>query len=142
MSRRFRVSTSMKPGSTAPYPDLLVGPGKAGDILRNSLFEVAEAGDGRDGPRLADVVSEIFGCRLLQPAYAAIPPLSSANIERSTKRQRLWRVTFIGYFHDGQWLSSGAAHSGVYVCTTVYRNSSTTFFAARATNEKGMNYPR
>ena len=75
MSRRFRVSASMKPGSTAPYPDLLVGPGKAGDILRNSLFEVAEAGDGRDGPRLADVVSEIFGCRLLKPAYAATPTI-------------------------------------------------------------------
>lgn len=56
-----------------PYQDMLVGQGKAGDILRNLLLEVAEAGDGADWQRLVEIVSEIFGYRLLKPAYAGAP---------------------------------------------------------------------
>ena len=56
-----------------PYQDMLVGQGKAGDILRNLLLEVAEAGEGKDWQRLAEIVSEVFGYRLLKPAYAGAP---------------------------------------------------------------------
>lgn len=56
-----------------PYQDMLVGQGKAGDILRNLLLEVAEAGDGQEWQRLEGIVSEVFGYRLLKPAYAGTP---------------------------------------------------------------------
>jgi len=56
-----------------PYQDMLVGQGKAGDILRNLLLEVAEADDGQDWQRLEVIVSEVFGYRLLKPAYAGAP---------------------------------------------------------------------
>ncbi|MFA7343594.1 MAG: AAA family ATPase [Terrimicrobiaceae bacterium] len=56
-----------------PYQDMLVGQGKAGDILRNLLLEVAEADDGKDWQRLVEIVSEVFGYRLLRPAYAGAP---------------------------------------------------------------------
>ena len=56
-----------------PYQDMLVGQGKAGDILRNLLLEVAEAGDGNDWQRLVEIVSDVFGYRLLKPAYAGAP---------------------------------------------------------------------
>ena len=52
---------------------MLVGQGKAGDILRNLLLEVAEAGDGNDWQRLVEIVSDVFGYRLLKPAYAGAP---------------------------------------------------------------------
>jgi hypothetical protein len=56
-----------------PYQDMLVGQGKAGDILRNLLLEVAEAGDGKDWQKLVQIVSDVFGYRLLKPAYAGAP---------------------------------------------------------------------
>ncbi len=56
-----------------PYQDMLVGQGKAGDILRNLLLEVAEAGDGNDWKRLEAIVAEVFGYRLLKPQYAGAP---------------------------------------------------------------------
>lgn len=56
-----------------PYQDMLVGQGKAGDILRNLLLEVSEAGDGSDWQKLVEIVSDVFGYRLLKPAYAGAP---------------------------------------------------------------------
>jgi len=56
-----------------PYQDMLIGQGKAGDILRNLLLEVAEAKDGHDWQRLEKIVAEIFGYRLLRPQYAGAP---------------------------------------------------------------------
>jgi AAA domain, putative AbiEii toxin, Type IV TA system len=63
-----------------PYQDMLVGQGKAGDILRNLLLEVAppespddNSRDGKDWQKLVDIVSEVFGYRLLPPAYAGAP---------------------------------------------------------------------
>jgi hypothetical protein len=35
-----------------PYQDMLVGQGKAGEILRNLLLEVSEQKEGRDWKRL------------------------------------------------------------------------------------------
>ena len=56
-----------------PYQDMLVGQGKAGDILRNLLLEVSESNGGRDWKRLETIVQEVFGYRLLKPVYAGVP---------------------------------------------------------------------
>ena len=56
-----------------PYQDMLVGQGKAGDILRNLLLEVAEADNGQDWKMLAGIASDVFGYTLLKPAYGAAP---------------------------------------------------------------------
>lgn len=56
-----------------PYQDMLIGQGKAGDILRNLLLEVAEAKGGQDWQRLERIVENIFGYRLLKPKYAGAP---------------------------------------------------------------------
>lgn len=55
-----------------PYQDLLIGQGKPGDILRNLLLEVHNA--GRDEwTALREEVEEIFGYRLLPPQYQGRP---------------------------------------------------------------------
>jgi hypothetical protein len=56
-----------------PYQDMLIGQGKAGDILRNLLLEVSEAKGGQDWQRLEKIVADIFGYRLLRPQYAGAP---------------------------------------------------------------------
>jgi len=56
-----------------PYQDMLVGQGKAGDILRNLLLEVAESGEKGYWQQLTGIVSEVFGYRLLRPAYKGAP---------------------------------------------------------------------
>lgn len=56
-----------------PYQDMLVGQGKAGDILRNLLLEVAEAGDGMAWDKLKRHIEEVFGYRLLKPSYDGTP---------------------------------------------------------------------
>lgn len=56
-----------------PYQDMLIGQGKAGDILRNLLLEVAEKKGGDDWRRLERIVADIFGYRLLKPQYAGAP---------------------------------------------------------------------
>jgi hypothetical protein len=58
---------------TRPYQDMLIGQGKAGDILRNLLLEVAEADDGNSWLELEKIVSEVFGYRLLRPVSAGMP---------------------------------------------------------------------
>ena len=55
-----------------PYQELLVGQGKAGDILRNLLLEIYQ--DNNDGwQNLTNLVEEIFCCKLLAPMYEGIP---------------------------------------------------------------------
>lgn len=56
-----------------PYQDLLIGQGKAGDILRNLLLEVYERDDKKDWESLRTRVEEIFGYRLLPPRYGGAP---------------------------------------------------------------------
>jgi hypothetical protein len=56
-----------------PYQDMLVGQGKGGDILRNLLFEVAEANGGVNWNRIQSVVEDVFGYRLIKPVYAGAP---------------------------------------------------------------------
>jgi predicted ATPase len=56
-----------------PYQDLLIGQGKAGDILRNLLLEVYERDDKADWQSLCARVEEIFGYRLLPPRYGGAP---------------------------------------------------------------------
>jgi predicted ATPase len=58
-----------------PYQDLLIGQGKAGDILRNLLLEVYQADKGKeeDWKQLCGRVEDIFGYRLQPPKYAGSP---------------------------------------------------------------------
>jgi len=56
-----------------PYQDLLVGQGKAGDILRNLLYEVFNQGDKGPWTELRDQIEQIFGYRLLEPQYEGMP---------------------------------------------------------------------
>jgi hypothetical protein len=56
-----------------PYQDLLIGQGKAGDILRNLLLEVFLNEDKKPWHDLCEDVEEIFGYRLLPPSYVGTP---------------------------------------------------------------------
>ncbi len=56
-----------------PYQDLLIGQGKAGDILRNLLLEVFEKEEKRDWEELVRQVEQIFGYRLMPPKYGGAP---------------------------------------------------------------------
>lgn len=56
-----------------PYQDMLVGQGKAGEILRNLLLEVSEREHGDDWKRLEGIIADVFGYRLLKPVYAGAP---------------------------------------------------------------------
>jgi len=55
-----------------PYQDLLIGQGKPGDILRNLLLEVYQAGGGQ-WRQLCQDIEELFGYRLLDPEYSGRP---------------------------------------------------------------------
>lgn len=56
-----------------PYQDLLIGQGKAGDILRNLLLEVYQHEDRSAWNSLGKHIEEIFGYRLLPPQYEGRP---------------------------------------------------------------------
>jgi len=56
-----------------PYQDLLIGQGKAGDILRNLLLEVYQQDDRTGWEALCREVEEVFGYRLLPPDYEGRP---------------------------------------------------------------------
>jgi hypothetical protein len=56
-----------------PYQDLLVGQGKAGDILRNLLLEIFQQEDKTSWNELCSSVEEIFRYRLLPPNYKEKP---------------------------------------------------------------------
>ncbi len=60
-------------GHDRPYQDLLIGQGKAGDILRNLLLEVYQKDDKTGWNVLCHEVEEIFGYRLLPPEYEGRP---------------------------------------------------------------------
>jgi predicted ATPase len=55
-----------------PYQDLLIGQGKAGDILRNLLLEVYQK-EGSNWEELCDQIETVFGYRLQPPRYAGAP---------------------------------------------------------------------
>lgn len=54
-----------------PYQDMLAGQGKAGDILRNLLLEVAE--NQESWSKLEKIIENVFGYRLLRPVYTGTP---------------------------------------------------------------------
>lgn len=56
-----------------PYQDLLIGQGKPGDVLRNLLLEVYEKSDKTPWQDLCYQIEQIFGYRLLPPAYEGMP---------------------------------------------------------------------
>jgi hypothetical protein len=60
-----------------PYQDLLIGQGKAGDILRNLILEVhrrsMEDKDDNGWDELCAHIREIFGYKLLAPQYEGRP---------------------------------------------------------------------
>ena len=67
-----------------PYQDLLIGQGKAGDIVRNLLLEVHEKHrkEGDDGwPCLCREIETIFGCRLQSPEYEGRPFILSEYLQ-------------------------------------------------------------
>ncbi|MDJ0763629.1 MAG: AAA family ATPase [Myxococcota bacterium] len=55
-----------------PYQNLLVGQGKAGDILRNLLLEIYTSST-ESWDELCSDIKTIFGCRLLSPEYEGRP---------------------------------------------------------------------
>ncbi len=54
--------------------DLLVGQGRAGEILRNLLWEVASAGDAPRWERLAKHMQDLFRIELIRPVYSPSRP--------------------------------------------------------------------
>jgi hypothetical protein len=56
-------------GLDRPYQELLIGQGKAGDILRNLLWELHQHSDKTLWPMMVESVERIFGYRLLPPQY-------------------------------------------------------------------------
>ena len=56
-------------GLDRPYQELLIGQGKAGDILRNLIWEVHQHADKSLWPKLVDAVERVFAYRLLPPQY-------------------------------------------------------------------------
>lgn len=98
-----------------PYQDMLIGQGKAGDILRNLLLEVAESDGGRDWQRLQNC----GGYLRLPLAQAAVcrRTLHNMSVSKGAARgRRLRRAASVGCFNDGERVSSGAAHPCVHVC--------------------------
>ena len=71
-----------------PYQDMLVGQGKGGDILRNLLLEVAESKGGKDWQKIEEIVEEIFGYRLLKPAYIGAPFITCQYLKGIPKGNR------------------------------------------------------
>jgi hypothetical protein len=60
-------------GMDRPYQELLIGQGKAGDLLRNLLWELYQLSDKSEWGRLVADIEEIFGYRLLPPEYEGRP---------------------------------------------------------------------
>lgn len=56
-----------------PYQELLIGQGKAGDVLRNLLWELSQHSDKTLWQELVDSIEAIFGYRLLLPEYEGRP---------------------------------------------------------------------
>lgn len=56
-----------------PYQDLLIGQGKAGDIIRNLLLEVYERREDGGWDSLRHRIEDVFGYSLLPPEYAGQP---------------------------------------------------------------------
>lgn len=56
-----------------PYQEMLIGQGKAGDILRNLLLEVSERHGGKEWAELESIIERVFNYRLLKPAYGGTP---------------------------------------------------------------------
>lgn len=67
--------------------DLLIGEGRAGDILRNLLLEVS--GKKKDWEELAGHIKELFGVELLPPQYSAAQPYIICEYREPTGKRPL-----------------------------------------------------
>ncbi|MCP5522986.1 MAG: AAA family ATPase [Verrucomicrobiales bacterium] len=56
-----------------PYQELLIGQGKAGEVLRNLLWELSQHPDKSLWDELVESITAIFGYRLLPPEYEGRP---------------------------------------------------------------------
>ena len=56
-----------------PYQDMLLGQGKAGEIIRNLLLSVSENEDHTRWTELSDLIETIFRVRLKKPRYGGSP---------------------------------------------------------------------
>ncbi|NOT02814.1 MAG: AAA family ATPase [Phycisphaerales bacterium] len=68
-----------------PYQDLLIGQGKAGDILRNLLFEVHGHPDASKWTELCRRVEELFRVKLEKPEYSGTPHIVCEYTRQDTK---------------------------------------------------------
>ena len=60
-------------GLGRPFQELLIGQGKAGDVLRNLLLELCQMADKGPWEKLVQQVERIFHFRLLPPEYEGRP---------------------------------------------------------------------
>jgi hypothetical protein len=67
-----------------PYQDLLIGQGKAGDILRNLLLDVHDRQGGAEWKALVGHIDNIFGVSLEPPEYAGQPYIVCDYAPRKT----------------------------------------------------------
>lgn len=76
-----------EPRMDRPLQDLLIGQGKAGDILRNLLLEVYQK-DREKWKELCEQVSELFKVDLEPPEYAGTPHIICEFVPQDTPARR------------------------------------------------------
>lgn len=64
-----------------PYQDMLLGQGKAGEIIRNLLLTVAENEDTSRWQQLSELIEIIFRVRLKKPRYGGTPYIACDYIK-------------------------------------------------------------
>ena len=69
--------------------DLLVGQGRPGEILRNLLLEIHESGRTENWDKLTTHVRDLFGIKLLEPAYAPTQPYIVCEYREPNHRRPL-----------------------------------------------------
>ena len=75
---------------------MLIGQGKAGDIVRNLLYELAKSDD--DWNQLTKHIEEVFGYRLLKPVYTGA--YIDSQYQKSTALPKLDISTAGSGFHQ------------------------------------------
>ena len=69
--------------------DLLVGLGRPGEVLRNLLLEIHESGHSESWDKLTTHVQDLFGIKLLEPAYAPTRPYIVCEYREPNHRRPL-----------------------------------------------------
>ena len=69
------------------FQDLLIGSGRAGEVLRNLLYELS--GNREDWDSLRGLVEELFGVELLAPAFSPADPYITCEYRQPGIRRTL-----------------------------------------------------